>query len=387
MTELLIRLFVRNSQETQETTVRQAYGRLGSLVGIVVNLLLFAGKFTVGTLMSSVAIAADGVNNLSDAGSSVVSLLSFKLSAMPADRGHPYGHARIEYLASMVVAILILVLGVELGKTSLGKVMAPDEITFSWLMIVVLAISIGAKLWLFLFNRKLGKRIDSSVMQATATDSLSDVLATSAVLLSAILSPLLHYPLDGWMGVAVSAFILFSGVNIIHEAMDKLLGDAPDAALIAQIESFVKGYSGVLGVHDLIIHSYGPGRCFASLHAEVSSKVDIMASHDLMDNIEREILRQEKIHLVLHLDPVSDDATTAALREQLVALITGIDSRLNIHDFRAVLGETHNNMIFDLLVPFDYKVTNDALEQEINERIAQEMPNCYAVITFDKDYT
>ncbi|MEG0854712.1 MAG: cation diffusion facilitator family transporter, partial [Angelakisella sp.] len=318
MTNLLIKTFVKDYENTKNMVVRQGYGRLGSLVGIVVNLLLFAGKFTVGTLFGSVAITADGVNNLSDAGSSVVSLISFRLAGKPADREHPYGHARIEYLAAMIVACLILVLGVELGKSSFEKILNPEAITFSMLMVGVLVFSIGAKLWLFFFNRNLGKRIDSEVMRATAADSLSDVMATTAVLISTLLSPILGYPLDGWMGVAVSAFILLSGINIIRDAMNKLLGDAPTQELVESIERFVVAYDGILGVHDLMVHSYGPGRCFASLHAEVSSREDILKSHDLIDNIERDILRREGVHLVLHLDPiVTDNAEMSAMREQV----------------------------------------------------------------------
>lgn len=385
MTALLIKAFVKNYEDTKNMKVRQSYGRLGSLVGIVVNLLLFAGKFTVGALFGSVAITADGVNNLSDAGSSVVSLLSFRLAGKPADREHPYGHARVEYLAAMIVAILILVLGVELGKTSFGKIASPQAITFSWLMVGVLVFSIAAKLWLYFFNRAVGRRIDSQVMRATAADSLSDVMATTAVLVSTVVSPVIGYPLDGWMGVAVSTFILFSGINIIRDAMNKLLGDAPTQELVESIEQFVTAYDGILGVHDLMVHSYGPGRCFASLHAEVSAREDILKSHDLIDNIERDILRVEGIHMVLHLDPiVTDDAETAALREQVQGLLRGLEHGLAMHDFRVVPGETHNNLIFDVAVPYGLKQTNAQLQAQIDAALAERLPGCYAVVTFDR---
>ncbi|MEG0943720.1 MAG: cation diffusion facilitator family transporter [Angelakisella sp.] len=388
MTNLLIKTFVKDYENTKNMVVRQGYGRLGSLVGIVVNLLLFAGKFTVGTLFGSVAITADGVNNLSDAGSSVVSLISFRLAGKPADREHPYGHARIEYLAAMIVACLILVLGVELGKSSFEKILNPEAITFSMLMVGVLVFSIGAKLWLFFFNRNLGKRIDSEVMRATAADSLSDVMATTAVLISTLLSPILGYPLDGWMGVAVSAFILLSGINIIRDAMNKLLGDAPTQELVESIERFVVAYDGILGVHDLMVHSYGPGRCFASLHAEVSSREDILKSHDLIDNIERDILRREGVHLVLHLDPiVTDNAEMSAMREQVTQLLHSIDPGLTMHDFRAVLGETHNNLIFDVVVPYTLKQSNLELQDRIDIGLSERLPGCYGVITFDRTYT
>ncbi|MEG1943036.1 MAG: cation diffusion facilitator family transporter, partial [Angelakisella sp.] len=326
MTALLIRTFVKNYENTKNIEVRQGYGRLGSFVGIVLNLILVAGKLFVGAMFGSVAITADGVNNLSDAGSSVVSLISFRMAGKPADREHPFGHARVEYLAAMIVAVLIMVLGMELGKTSMTKLITPEPVTFSWLMVIVLALSIGAKLWLFYFNQNLGKRIDSEVMRATAADSLSDVLATGAVLISTVVSPIIHYPLDGLMGVVVSCFILFSGINIIRDAMDKLLGDAPTQELVDSIEKFVMSYDGVLGVHDLMVHSYGPGRCFASLHAEVSSHEDILRSHDIIDNIERDMLNSEGIHLVLHMDPiVTDDEEMSAMRQQMVEILQGID--------------------------------------------------------------
>lgn len=386
MTELLIRSFVRDWENVKNVKVRQSYGRLGSLVGIGVNMVLFAGKFAIGTLMGSVAVAADGVNNLSDAGSSLVSLISFRLAGKPADKEHPYGHARIEYLAAMIVAILILVLGVELGKTSFDKILAPTPVDSSLLMILVLVFSIAAKSWLFFFNRTMGQRIDSEVMRATATDSLSDVMATSAVLLSTIISPIIGYPLDGFMGIAVSGFIIFSGFNIIKEAMSKLLGDAPDNKLVEYIVSFVKGYDGILDVHDLIVHSYGPGRCFASMHAEVDARVDIMKSHDTIDNIEREILEQDGVHLVLHLDPIVTDGKTCELREQLTAVIAQINPALSIHDFRAVLGETHNNMIFDMTVPYDLEITNSEIQDKLEALLRQQMPSCYAVVTYDRIY-
>lgn len=387
MTELLIRVFVKDSGNTRNMAVRQRYGRLGSLTGIVVNLILFASKFTIGTLMGSVAVTADGVNNLSDAGSSLVSLISFRLSGKPADREHPYGHARVEYLAAMIVAVLILLLGVELGKTSFQKILAPEMVDQSLLMVVILVFSIAAKLWLFSFNRKLGKRINSAVMQATATDSLSDVMATSAVLVSTLLSPILGYPLDGWMGLVVSGFILISGISIIRDAMNKLLGDAPDNELVASIENFVKNHEGILGIHDLIIHNYGPGRCFASLHAEVPAREDILKSHDRIDNIERDILEKEGVHLVLHLDPIVDDEETHALREQVRQLVQEIDPKLTIHDFRAVLGDTHNNLIFDMVVPFEQKMPNNELQEQLDQRLEARMPGCYAVVTFDRSYT
>lgn len=387
MTNFLINTFVKNREDTKTPAAREQYGRLGSLVGIGVNLLLFGSKFSIGTLIGSVSVAADGVNNLSDAGSSVVSLVSFRLAGKPADREHPYGHARVEYLAAMIVALLILMLGLELGKTSFGKILNPTDVMFSWLTVGILIASILTKLWLWRFNKKLGARINSAVMQATAADSLSDVMATSAVLVSTLVSPLLGYPLDGWMGLAVSGFILFSGIGIIHQAMDKLLGDAPDAELVACIEDFTKAHAGILGTHDLIIHNYGPGRCFATMHAEVSSAEDILRSHDIIDNIEREILEQEGIHLVLHLDPIVTDGKTSELRMQMAGIVQSIDPRLTMHDFRAVLGQTHNNLIFDLVVPYELKIDNGSLQDMVDAQVRHVLPGCYTVITFDRIYT
>lgn len=387
MTNYLVKKFVKNYDQTKNAVVRQRYGRLGSLVGIFVNLLLFIGKFTAGTIFGSVAVTADGVNNLSDAGSSVVSLVSFKLAGKPADREHPYGHARIEYLAAMMVAVLILVLGIELGKTSIEKIILPEAVTFSLLTVCVLIISILAKLWLYLFNKNLGKRIDSEVMKATAADSMSDVMATSAVLISTVLSPIIGFSLDGYMGVVVSGFILFSGYNIIKDAMDKLLGDAPSKETVESIENFVKSYDGILGVHDLMIHNYGPGRCFASMHAEVSSGENVLRSHDLMDDIERDILREEGVHLVLHMDPIiTDNEQINCMKSHMSAFLSSVDTKLTLHDFRAVVGEAHTNMIFDVVVPYDLPMTNAELSDKINKEITENFQDTYGVITFDRSY-
>ena len=388
MTDFLVRTFIRDHEQVTNNKVRELYGRLGSTVGILVNLLLFAGKFITGTIFGSVSITADGVNNLSDAGSSVISLLSFRLASRPADREHPFGHARIEYISSLVVALLILMLGFELGKSSVEKILHPEMVEFNLLMAVVLVCSILLKLWLYLFNRNLGRRIDSSMMAATAADSLSDVMATSAVLLSVILSPIIGYPLDGWMGLVVAVFILRSGYGIIREALDKLLGDAPTQQLVEDIESFVSNHEGVLGVHDLMVHSYGPNRCFASVHAEVSANEDILKSHDMIDNIEREILEEMGVHLVIHLDPVvTDDPEVNRLRQQVAELVQQIDPSLTIHDFRLVRGETHSNLIFDVTVPFDCTVTNPQLLEQIEKGIKALSPHYYAVVTMDRSYT
>ena len=368
MTEFLIRRFAAG--EGQEE-VRQKCGRLGGAVGIAVNLLLCAGKFLAGAAAGSVAITADAVNNLSDAGSSVISLVSFRLAARPADREHPFGHARIEYLASMAVAVIILLLGLDLARTSAARIFAPEETVFSWLTVGVLAFSILMKLWLYRFDLTLGRRIGSQLMEATAADSLSDVLSTGGVLLSTLLSPILGISLDGWMGLVVAVFILRSGVGIIREALDKLLGDAPTGELVREIEDYV--------------HSYGPGRCFASIHAEVPASADIMASHDVIDNIERDILRDKGIHLVIHLDPVvTDDPKVDRLRELTAGILEGISPELSFHDFRIVSGPTHTNLIFDVAAPFDFFLSDEELCARIQAELRKKDPSFFAVITVDR---
>lgn len=385
MTEFLVRRFIPRWEEARDPAVRQQYGKLGSIVGILVNLLLSGGKLAAGALSGSVAITADGVNNLSDAGSSLISLVSFRLAARPADAEHPFGHARIEYLSSMAVAVLILLLGVELAQTSLGKILSRSETAFSWLTAGVLVLSILAKLWLYRFNRSLGRRIDSELMAATAADSLSDVLATTGVLVSTVASPFLGFSLDGYMGVLVAAFILRSGAEIIREAMDKLLGQAPTGELVAEIESYVRSYDGVMDCHDLVVHSYGPGRCFATVHAEVPAGRDIMASHDIIDNIERDIFREKGIHLVIHMDPVvTDDVRVEHLRRLVREVLAEVGTELTFHDFRIVTGPSHTNMIFDISAPFAFPLGDSELCRRMEEKLKERDNSLFAVITVDR---
>lgn len=385
MTDLLIRRFVSPGDAARDAGIRQQYGRLGSVVGIAVNLLLSAGKLAAGALAGSVAITADGVNNLSDAGSSLISLVSFRLAARPADEEHPFGHARIEYLSSMAVAALILLLGVELLQSSVKKIFSPEEALFSWLTAGVLAVSIFAKLWLYRFTRELGRRIDSELMAATAADSLSDVLATGGVLFSVLASPVLGFSLDGYMGVLVALFILRSGVGIIREAMDQLLGEAPTGELVAEIENYVRSYDGVLDCHDLVVHSYGPGRCFATVHAEVPARRDIMTSHDIIDNIERNILAEKGIHLVIHMDPVADDDAGVAQHRQLIKeVLEELGPELGFHDFRMVTGPSHTNMIFDVTAPFRFPLTDGELCRRIQEKVWERDRGLFTVVTVDR---
>lgn len=387
MSDFLVKRFVKNYKEVRNVRVREQYGKMCSIIGILVNVFLFALKFILGTFSNSISIIGDAVNNLSDAGSSVISLVSFKISGKPADKKHPFGHARIEYIASSIVALFILVIGVELVKASVDKIFHPSAIEFSIVTVFVLLFSIGAKLWLYFFNMKLGKRISSSLMQATATDSLADVMATSAVLVSAIISPLIDFQLDGYMGIAVAAFIMVSGVKILKETMDCLLGQEPSDELISLIETYIRKYDGVIGIHDLVIHNYGPQRCFASIHAEVNANKDILNSHDLIDNIERDIALDYGIHLVVHLDPiVTDDPFVNECYQLTTEVISNVDDSLSIHDFRVVKGLTHSNLIFDVTIPYQCKKDDRQILEEITDKMQEKDKNLYVVITIDRSY-
>lgn len=388
MMKYLVSRFVKDYEKVNEPNVREAYGNLTSFVGIMANILLFAGKFLVGTLVHSVSITADAVNNLSDAGSSLISLISFRLSSRPADEEHPFGHARYEYIASMIVAILVLFLGVELIRSSFEKILQPELIAFSFVSIGVLLGSILVKFWMYSYNKRYGKLINSSVMEATAADSLSDCLATTAVLVSTCISPLIHFNLDGYMGVIVAAFIIITGGKIVKEMLDSLLGSSPSAEEVQAIIDFIKGYDGVLGIHDLMIHDYGPQKRFGSVHVEVSSSEDIFVSHDMIDNIERDIQEHLHIQMVIHMDPIDlHDEETNHMREYMKKLIVTIDSDLSIHDFRMVRGNTHTNLIFDCLVPYSVKLSNMQILEQIKNNVAALDKTYYVVVTFDRAYT
>lgn len=388
MMRLLVRFLIADAQHVEREDVRKAYGHLLGLVGIIANLFLCLIKFIAGTLAHSIAITADAVNNLSDAGSSIITLISFRLSGKPADAEHPFGHARYECLASLLVAVLILFLGVELGKESLFKIVSPQPVSFSWIAVFVLALSIFIKLWMFTYNRYYGKQIHSSVLAATAADSLSDVLGTGAVLLSALLSPLLHFNLDGYMGIVVAVFILFTGISLIRSALDELLGKAPEPQIVEELLRRIRQYEGVLGVHDLIVHDYGPNRLFASVHVEVDYRRDIFESHDMIDNIEKDIKEHMGIETVVHMDPIRvDDALTNELRQVMKEILTQISPRLSFHDFRIVPGTTHTNLIFDVAVPFDLPYDDETLMRRITQKLHERRKDCYAVITFDRAYT
>ena len=385
MTELLLRLFVKNHRETDDPKVRAAYGKLAGVVGILCNLLLFGGKLLAGIFSGSVAITADAVNNLSDASSSLVTLIGFKLAERPADEEHPYGHARIEYLSGLAVAALILLIGAELGKSSLQKILHPETVSFSILTLVILLSSIGLKLWMALFCRKLGKRIDSTTLTATAADSRNDVITTAAVLLGCLLGHFFSLQIDGYIGLLVALFILWSGIGIAKETISPLLGKQADPKLVRSISDLILSHENVLGIHDLMVHDYGPGQCFASVHAEMDFALDPLVCHDILDDIERDALRELRVHLVIHYDPiVTDDEELNRMHALVEKEIKAIDPALSMHDFRMVRGPGHTNLIFDLVIPYSMQKQEAELKRRIDERVQFENKRYYTVITFDE---
>lgn len=386
MTKLLLRLFIKGPQDTDSPAVRAAYGRLSGIVGIVCNLLLFLGKLMAGMLTGSVSITADAVNNLSDASSALVTILGFKMAEKPADAGHPFGHARIEYLSGLAVAALILIIGIDLAKQSLFKILRPEPVVFSAAAAVVLIVSIGVKLWLSLFNRRLSRAIHSTTLAAAAADSRNDVIATGAVLAAALIEQATHLQVDGWMGLLVAIFILWSGVSIARDTIDPLLGSRPDPALRDAIARQLRQSDKVLGFHDLMVHDYGPGRRFASVHVEMDMREDVMLCHDIIDDIERDCLEQLNVHLVIHYDPiVTDDPELNRLRALLRKAAEAVDPRLSIHDFRMVRGPVRTNLIFDVIIPYELNDRKPQIKQ-ILDRALENQPGQYnTVITFDED--
>ena len=387
MTNLLIKLFIKSPRDTASPAVRRAYGTLVSTVGIILNLLLAAGKFTVGFLFGAISVQADAVNNLSDAGSQLISLVTFKLAAKPADRDHPFGHARIEYVASMIVSFLVLHIGWDLITESVKKILHPTETIFSWLSVAVLGVSVLVKLWLCVFNRKIAKKIDSSVMRATAADSLSDAGATFAVLVATLVFKFTGWDPDAYMGVLVALLILWAGIKILNDTKNSILGEQPSEETVAQIEAMVAEFreQGAIGIHDLVVHNYGPGRVMASLHVEVDGDADIYASHDMADLIERRLAVECGIEATVHMDPIAiHDPRVSELRAYAEAIVTEIDDRLRIHDFRIVPGETHTNLIFDIAAPFELALTNAELRSRVADTIHERNSHLFAVITVDR---
>ena len=388
MTNFLIKHFIPNASDVKSPAVRQRYGVVSGVVGILCNALLCTAKIAAGLLTGAVSIVADGINNLSDGGSCVVSLLGFKMAGKPADDKHPFGHGRIEYVAGLIVSFIIVLMGVELAKTSLDKIFHPEEISFSWITPAVLGISILVKLWMCFFNRKMGDKIDSAVLRATAMDSLSDVAATSAVLAGFVIGYWARVNLDGYLGVLVALFILYTGVSTAKGTLDLLLGEAPDPEFVKQIQQEVLSYPEIIGVHDLIVHNYGPGHSVVSLHAEVPCDVDILKIHDTIDNAERDLKKKFDCEVVIHMDPIiTDDKETNDIHQKLSSIVRLLDSRVTIHDFRMVKGPTHTNLIFDIVVPHQFRLTDDQVVESLRQAVKALDARYEIVVNVDKAYT
>lgn len=382
----LVRRFIKNYQDTKDANVRTNIGKLSGIVGIFSNLFLFVIKFVIGTIVHSVSIQADGVNNLTDAGSNIISILSFHLANKPADKDHPFGHERTETIASLFVGILILVLGFETAKESISKVIHPGSIDFRIASVIILLISIIVKFWMYAYNKKLSKTYDSSLLEATALDSISDVCGTTAVLVSTLLSPVLHFNLDGYMGIVVSGIILYGAYGLLRDMINSLIGEAPDPELVHNIVDRIMAHPAILGVHDMMLHNYGPNKIFASAHVEVDSSKDIFETHDHIDNIEREVKENMNIDLVLHMDPVKvNDPETELYRAKVVEAIHQIDPKWGFHDFRIVSGPTHVNLVFDLVIPFEEKYSQEEIEVMLLKHI-QSDKKIYFVLTIDHPY-
>ena len=387
MITLFSRLFLKTDGKSP-AQLRTAYGTLAGIVGIFLNLLLFAGKFLAGVLSSSVAITADAFNNLSDAGSSVVTLLGFQLAGKKPDPDHPFGHGRMEYLSGLAVSLLILLMGVELVKSSVDKILHPAPVDSGWLVSLILCASIAVKLYMAWYNRQLGKKLNSAAMLATSADSLSDSVATLAVLIATLVSQAFGLMIDGWCGIVVSLFIFKAGIEAARETIDPLLGAPPSKELVERISTLVLSHDIVVGIHDLIVHDYGPGRMMISLHAEVSSAGDILAIHDEIDNIERQLQKELGCHAVIHMDPVvTDDVRVTDTKRTIAQLVCTVDPSLTIHDFRMVSGPTHTNVIFDVVAPYDLPLTDAALTAQIQQEVRQLEGNYFAVVTVDKNFT
>lgn len=387
MQNWLVKKFIHDYENIHDINVRASYGKLSGKVGIFCNAFLFAVKFIMGTISGSVSITADAVNNLSDAASSVISLIGFKMAEKPADEDHPYGHARYEYLSGLTVAVMIILIGFELFKTSFDKVIHPSTVDFSIALVIVLAVSILIKLWMALFNKSLGKKINSSALEATAADSRNDVISTSAVLVAAVISHFFKINLDGYMGIAVAVFILYSGIGLVKDTLDPLLGKAPEPELVDYIQKKILSYDGVLGTHDLMIHDYGPGRKFASVHVEMAAEGDVLKSHDVIDNIERDFLSKDNLNIIVHYDPiVTKDDIVNDFRSWLMEQVKSIDPHLSIHDLRIVPGNSHTNLVFDCVMPHCINMSPSELKAEIRRLVNIKYPNYYCIITIDSSY-
>ncbi|MCI8349141.1 MAG: cation transporter [Firmicutes bacterium] len=387
MNNFLFKRFIKDYENIKDTKVRDQYGKLAGIVGIISNSILCIAKILVGFISGSIAIVADGVNNLADASSSLITLAGFKLASMPEDEEHPYGHARIEYLSGMAVSVMIILVGVELGKSSIDKIIDPSPLEFSWTLVLVLIFAIAIKIWQALFNISAGKKIDSVALIATGTDSRNDVISTTIVLAGVLIGHFANVQIDGYLGLLVALFILWSGISLVKETISPLLGEAPDPELVAQIAQIAKSHEGILDIHDLVVHNYGPGKIFASIHLEVDASVDVMVSHDLIDNIEHDIANELNINITAHMDPV--DLSTP-YRDEVMQLIKDtiepLDGVIGMHDLRMVTGPTHTNVIFDVVISSGCKMLCEEIKDVIDKNIQKKYPNFFTVIDFDKSY-
>ena len=387
MGTFLFKKFIKNYSDVKDPKVRDSYGKLAGAVGIISNSLLCAAKMIIGWLSGSIAIVADAVNNLADASSSLITLVGFKLASMPEDKEHPYGHARIEYLAGMAVSIMIILVGAELGKSSFDKILNPEPVDFSWVAVAVLVLAIIIKIWQALFNISAGKKIDSLTLIATGTDSRNDVISTAVVLAGLLAGYFFDLHIDGYLGLLVALFILWSGICLVKETVSPLLGEAPAPQLVQQIEQAAMSFDGVLGIHDLVVHNYGPGKIFASIHIEVDSKVDVMISHDLVDNIEKKISSDLHIVMTAHMDPINvNDPNRIPLENIISATLKTIPGALSFHDLRIVPGANHTNVIFDVLLAADCRSSSDEIQDLLSQAVAAYNPDFRCVVEFDKSY-
>ncbi len=388
MTELLVKLFIKNNTNVENQKVRTAYGILSSIVGIICNIFLFGIKLTVGMVINSISVMADAFNNLSDAASSVISFIGVKLAGRPADKEHPFGHGRFEYISALAVAFLILQVGFSLFQSSFKKVLHPEEITFNPILVGILCVSVLVKVWMMLFNRKLGKRIKSTVMLATSADSMGDVIVTSATVISAVIAGLSGFKIDGYMGVVVSLFVMLAGFRIAKETLEPLLGQAVEREVYEKITNIVESYDGIVGTHDLIIHNYGPTRSMATIHAEVPNNINFEKAHEMIDSIERDVMEKLDLFLVIHMDPIEvNDEMVLEKKKLILGIIKELEEKATIHDFRIVNGEHQINLIFDLVLPYSY--TKEA-EQKLLSRIVEEIRNSDAryqcIITMENSF-
>ena len=387
MNDFLFKKFIKDYENVKDSDVRDNYGKLAGAVGIVSNSLLCIMKILIGWISGSIAIIADGINNLADASSSIITLVGFKLAALPEDEEHPYGHARIEYLAGMAVSVMIILVGVELGKSSIDKILEPSPLEFSWVLVAVLILAIVIKVWQARFNISTGKKINSLALMATGADSRNDVISTCVVLLGVLIGHFAEIQIDGYLGLLVAVFIIWSGICLVKETVSPLLGEAPDHELVEQIAQIAKSHEGILDIHDLAVHNYGPGKIFASIHLEVDASVDVMESHDLVDNVEHEIANKLNINITAHMDPV--DLSTpyrAEIMEIIKNAIKSIDGVVSMHDLRLVTGPTHTNVIFDIVIAPGCKSSEDEIKKVIDDAIHKKYPNFFTAIDFDKSY-